>query len=427
MAKLAGLLIVLVIIVLLVAAPASAFSLSGIAKFSLKPFASSMHARNVSTGNTNQQNLTKQIEEIKPILQQYDNELKRNDLIFNNENLLNQTFIVNGTKELTFPDGTATACQEYGGWYDCGAVTYRSLLDSSLMWQNIRTNHNPLSLDEHERSQLFRMCYGIVYPFFASSVDKLYSRIEEYYPVLHYNVLLCLQGYPIYQTKLKEQVTNLSVPYYDESKTLFSINQILPNVYTKEQLIKVLGQAKFDSYSPPYSAKIYPIYGGFMSVQNKIIPEIESGIAVRDTKNEPETIKTIDKPVQTVPSQNSPSTFDFPKIEKNKQDIYDLYDSFNYNSIVQKILKDYSKVGVDVEGEGYTFHITAGRISDITDGMDSDSNIKTYTSWKELNKLITLHQEGNTAAAIPTLLGMNIQPSTAKFKVLRNIKQWPIS
>lgn len=420
MVKLTGLLVIFFIIVLLVAAPAGAFSLSSIAKFVLKPFANSMHARNISMGNTGQQDLAKQIEETKPILQQYDNELKHSDLLFNNEDLLNQTFIVNGTKELTLLDGTATACQEYGGWYDCGAVTYRSLLDSSLMWQNIRTNHNPLSLDEHERGQLFRMCYGIVYPFFASSVDKFYSRVEEYYPILHYNVLLCLQGYPIYQTKLKEQVANFSASYYDESKTLFSINQILPNVYTKEQLIKALGQTKFDSYSPPYSAKIYPIYGGFMSVQDKIIPEIESGIVARDTENEPGAVKTIEKPVQTIPSQNSPSTFDFPKIEKNKQDIYD---SFNYNSIVRKILKDYNKVGIDVEGEGYTFHVTDGRISDITSGMDSDSSIKIYTNWKELKKLITLRQEGNTASAIPTLLGMNIQPSTAKFKVLKNIKQ----
>lgn len=406
---------------LLTAAPVSAFGLGDIFKFLFKPFQKlSEDKTNVPEVKTvNEEEIKAKFEEIKPILQQYDNELKHNDLLFNNEDLLNQTFIVNGTKELTLLDGTATACREYGGWYDCGVVTYRSLLDSSLMWQNIRTNHNPLSLDEHERGQLFRMCYGIVYPFFASSVDKLYSRVEEYYPVLHYNVLLCSQGYPIYQTKLKEQVANPGI-YYDESKTLYSINQIFPNVYTKEQLIKALGQTKFDSYSPPYSAKIYPIYGGFMSVQDKIIPEIESGIVARDTENEPEAVKTIEKPVQTVPSQNSPSTFDFPKIEKNKQDIYD---SFNYNSVVQKILKDYNKVGIDVEGEGYTFHVTDGRISDITSGMDSDSSIKIYTNWKELKKLITLRQEGNTASAIPTLLGMKIQPSTAKFKVLKNIKQ----
>ncbi len=422
MAKLTGLLTVFVIILLLVAVPVGAFSLSDIAKFFLKPFAHSVQTDNLSTSNTSQKELVKQIEETKPILQQYDNELKQEDLLFNNEDLLNQTFIVNGTKELTLLDGTATACQEYGGWYDCDAVTYRSLLNSSLMWQNIRMNHNPLSLDEHERGQLFRMCYGIVYPFFASSVDKFYSHVEEYYPILHYNMLLCLQGYPVYQTKLKEQVANFSSSYYDESKTLFSINQILPNVYTKEQLIKILGQAKFDSYYPPNSAKIYPLYGGFMNVQDEIVPEIENGLISPTLRPQPQMVETAEQPViiQSAQSEVFPSTFDFPKIKKNKQDIYD---SFNYNSIVQKVLKDYNKIGVDVEGEGYTFHITDGRVSNITNGMDSNSNIRIYTNWEELKKLITLRQEGNTAAAIPTLLGMNIQPSTAKFKVLKNIKQ----
>ncbi|MBI2143851.1 hypothetical protein HYU17_01710 [Candidatus Woesearchaeota archaeon] len=376
MAKFTGLLTIFLIIVLLVAAPVGAFSLSGIAKFILKPFASSTHARNVSTASTSQQDLAKQIEETKPILQKYDAG-RNDDIVAGNEDILNKT-----------------CC-----WYD------------------IKAYHNPAALPIDDRMKLFETCSDIIRPFIDRAYRQALNPAKDWYYtseiVAHYNLLLCVQGYPVYQSKIVEMVQNGITPY-SEDRVLLQYNEIFPLVINDKTLDRNELWDLWKKYDYIKSGDLEFLFKKGDTEDKQFQQSVNKN--VRISPNAPATSSTTDANSQI----NSTINYDFPKIEKNKQDIYD---SFNYNSIVQKILKDYSKIGVDVEGEGYTFQVTDGRISDITKGMDSDSSVKIYTNWKELKKLITLHQEGNLVSAIPTLLGMNIQPSTAKFKVLKNIKQ----
>ena len=289
------------------------------------------------------------------------------------------------------------------------------------MWQNIRKNHNPLSLDKHDKGKLFKMCYGIVYPFVDSTVEELYRNVEKYYQVLHYNVLLCINGYPVYKNKLKEELANPLSSNYDESKTLFVINEIFPNVYTKEQLVQLLGQETYDRNSPPYSAAIYPIYGGFMSVQDKLLPYLHNSISAAVERQNSEVATS--ESSSTIPVTNTAQVvsfvdkYDFPRINMNKQDIYD---SFNYNSIVQKALSDYSKIGFDVDGDVYTFDLTGGKIIGITNGIDSDVDFKITTSWVELKNMITLHKEGKTSDGMKAFWNLNI-PLKVKLHVASKI------
>lgn len=428
---------------LLTAAPVSAFGLGDIFKFLFKPFQklSKDKASVQEVKTVNEEEIQAKFEEIKPILQQYDEEQNYDNILYNNEGILNKT----------------------------------------CCWNEVKTSRNPLLLKLNERFELFKICYNVVRPFINQNRNRIPHVIKEvtkkdryvepiedieetvrfteefegikilpnytyaverygrwdfytltytykgnvsvisnddYESYINYYALACLQGYPVYQNKVLIQLGNASFDY-PKHQTWYSINQIMPDIYAAEQLEEMFDRQTLAEHY--HDGKIDAIVGlgNFRRIDD---PTILGNINDNQNQiNREPTVSDQEEPVLPVSKAEMPKIYDFPKINMNKQDIYD---SFNYNRIIQTVLTEYTKIGIDAEGEGYTFHLENGKIIDITSGIDLDVQVKIFTTWEELKNFINLYRSGTTTEGIKALTRLNIQPWTVKVKALNKVKDF---
>ncbi|MBI2550357.1 hypothetical protein HYV83_04220 [Candidatus Woesearchaeota archaeon] len=370
MKKLTSILVICLVTFLLIAAPVSAFGLRDILSFLFSPFGKYIYKQvNNQTNDISERELKKTIERVQPTLQKYDETSKYDNMLYNNELSLNQT------------------------------TTY---------WYAVKSTHNPTSIPLDDRYALLKKCYWLVRSFVQNINDT--ARYElGWDPLFNYNTLLCMHGYLVSEGKLIEQARTLNFGY-EESKTLFSINQIMPDIYTEEELENLFGPRWRDGLYQ--GGQIMPFgTGSFLHAWGKTQIQLQEKIAGIKQQRESNTEIVVPnntelEKVQTQQeSVNIVTNYDFPKLDMNKQDIYD---SFNYNSIVQKAFSDYNKIGLDVSGETYTFQLQEGKVKDITNGMDSDVDFKIATNWENLRNLIVAYKEGDTTGGMKAFWAMNM-------------------